>query len=471
MAPHRPSRPPFPGRLAMSNAIVPKGGGFVYVCVDGHDNWKIGRSANPRRRVANFNTPTHLRIEKEIWCPDPAWLEHVLHAAFKSQRLRGEWFRLGASDVELIRSIPAAVSYWQDLPAPLQEHGKNRVMVLRNNPDWSDKRDRKSRMPALCLHRSSGLAYVTDPRTKREVYFGRPGEAETALKHAEWCREFLRWREAQKTGQPTPFAPKRPRGIITVAKLCSTFLDFAEKYYVKHGKQTSEVAAFRGLFVRLNRQAGKHPAASYGPKDLAHLRDRMAEEHLSRDTVNALVRRLRRVWRWAVAEELLPAECLMRLQAVPGLKKGRSKAREPEPVRPVEWAVVEATLPYLHPRLRALVLFQLHGAMRPGEAPVVSLSNAEAAQILETLRGLLDRLADNGVPVAPPSPALPQYVTLDQAAAMVHRRKRTLYHHPGRPGPAVAGGHGRAALYDWAALRPWLLSAFGVPLPERFPGY
>ena len=67
---------------------------------------------------------------------------------------------------------------------------------------------------------------------------------------------------------------------------------------------------------------------------------------------------------------------------------------------------------------------------------------------------------------------LPDLVTLDQAAGMVHRTKRALEHYKSKgelPEPTVEGGGGRAHLYDWRTLRPWLESTFGIKLPETFP--
>jgi hypothetical protein len=65
------------------------------------------------------------------------------------------------------------------------------------------------------------------------------------------------------------------------------------------------------------------------------------------------------------------------------------------------------------------------------------------------------------------------YVTLDQAAALVHTSKRTLerYKTDGiLPDPVREGGGGKYALYDYKVLRPWLMEKFKLTLPERFPG-
>lgn len=69
----------------------------------------------------------------------------------------------------------------------------------------------------------------------------------------------------------------------------------------------------------------------------------------------------------------------------------------------------------------------------------------------------------------------PQYVTLDQIAAIVNRSKRTLekylaVNHKNRmPDPHKDGIGGSANEWIWEKIRPWLIETFGKQLPERFP--
>jgi hypothetical protein len=70
--------------------------------------------------------------------------------------------------------------------------------------------------------------------------------------------------------------------------------------------------------------------------------------------------------------------------------------------------------------------------------------------------------------------AAPQYVTLDQAAAIVQRSKRTLEKLADRkknplPNPAIQGGGGKPSEWIWSELRPWLQQEYGKVLPERYP--
>jgi hypothetical protein len=116
---------------------------------------------------------------------------------------------------------------------------------------------------------------------------------------------------------------------------------------------------------------------------------------------------------------------------------------------------------------------------------------AELVEACNLMQPLLDEAERNATPPAstsnsaecgdaapPPPPAPPtavavrELVTLNQAAVMVHRSKRSLerYKTKGKlPPPAVEGGGGMPDLWDWKEIRPWLTATFKIDLPERFP--
>jgi hypothetical protein len=69
---------------------------------------------------------------------------------------------------------------------------------------------------------------------------------------------------------------------------------------------------------------------------------------------------------------------------------------------------------------------------------------------------------------------LPQYVTLDRAAALVQRSKRTLEKAINRgknplPDPDIQGTGGRPNEWDWSKIKPWLENEYNRKLPDRFP--
>lgn len=97
------------------------------------------------------------------------------------------------------------------------------------------------------------------------------------------------------------------------------------------------------------------------------VREAMIDAGRSRKLINGDVHRIRQMFRWAVGEELAPPDQLAALKAVEPLEKGRTRAKERPPIRPVPLEVVRATLPECSPQVRAMVMLQLLAAMRPGE--------------------------------------------------------------------------------------------------------
>ena len=81
------------------------------------------------------------------------------------------------------------------------------------------------------------------------------------------------------------------------------------------------------------------------PSHLKALQKRMVTEGQSRGYVNKVTSCSKSMFRWAVENDLAPAEVWQGLLAVRGLAKGRTEARETEPIGPVEDSVVDACLP------------------------------------------------------------------------------------------------------------------------------
>ena len=73
------------------------------------------------------------------------------------------------------------------------------------------------------------------------------------------------------------------------------------------------------------------------------------------------------MFKWATSHELVPVAVHQALTTVPGLKMGRTAARDPKPVPPVADDVVERTLPHLSQVVADMVRFQRFTGARPGE--------------------------------------------------------------------------------------------------------
>src|SRR5436305_1074848 len=112
---------------------------------------------------------------------------------------------------------------------------------------------------------------------------------------------------------------------------------------------------------------GTSLACDFGPLALKAIQQRMIGAGWCRGVINQRIGRMKRIFRWAVSESLIPPTVLQALQAVEGLKKGRTAARETEPVRPVADEVVDKTLRFASRQVAAMARLQRLTGMRSGE--------------------------------------------------------------------------------------------------------
>src|SRR6185436_8797415 len=108
---------------------------------------------------------------------------------------------------------------------------------------------RKNAIPSYCLHRASGLAYVT--LGGKEHYLGKHGTPESRRAYAELIARL----DAGGSAAAPPADP-------TVAQLVADYDDFARSYYVKGGRPTGQYERVRrslGVVVAL---FGSSPASA-----------------------------------------------------------------------------------------------------------------------------------------------------------------------------------------------------------------
>jgi integrase len=112
---------------------------------------------------------------------------------------------------------------------------------------------------------------------------------------------------------------------------------------------------------------GHQPCVEIGPTALKVVRQKMVEDGLSRKLINQRVGRIKRMFKWGAAAELIPASIPQALAMVEGLRRGRTEARETKPVRPVDDWAVDATLPHLPAVVADMVRLHRFTGMRPAE--------------------------------------------------------------------------------------------------------
>jgi integrase len=221
----------------------------------------------------------------------------------------------------------------------------------------------RTSVPAYLRHKPTNLAYVRLPDGaggRKVVYLGRYDSAESRQEYRRLLHTF--------DASPPESTTWKARGGPTVAEVLLAFLRHAQEHYRRpDGTATSEVLEFKILSRAVRGLYGHTPAAEFGPQALAAVRQQMMTDGLCRRVVNKRVSRIKLVFKWATARELVPAAVYQSLATLTGLQKGRTRARDPDPVGPVDDAVVAATLPYLRSVVAAMVRTQRLTGMRPGE--------------------------------------------------------------------------------------------------------
>jgi integrase len=218
------------------------------------------------------------------------------------------------------------------------------------------------RLPSYRLHKPSGLAVVR--LDGRDHYLGKHGTAESRGKYRRTIAEWL----SRHGTPPTPRTGPAGAGP-TVGEVIKEFLvrHAATHYRRADGTPTGELANFRMSLRPLRRLYSGTPARDFSPKALKAVRQSMVDAGLARGTINQRVGRIIHVFKWAVSEEMLPPDVHHGLKAVGGLKKGRTAARETEPVKPVPEALVDAVRPHVARQVWAMIELQRLTGMRPGE--------------------------------------------------------------------------------------------------------
>jgi integrase len=224
---------------------------------------------------------------------------------------------------------------------------------------------RNGHVPAYRLHKPSGQARVIV--NGEHIYLGKYGSAESREKYARVIAEL----DADVGGGRREDTNEASASSLTVNELILTYWRFAKSYYVKNGEPTREIGGIHEALLPLRRLYGHTVAAEFGPKKLKAVRQHMIEGGLSRGVINLRVSRIKRLFKWAVAEELVPPSVYHGLQAVAGLRYGRTKARETEPVKPVPDLYVAVILPFVTPHVAAMIKIQRLCGMRSSEVVIM----------------------------------------------------------------------------------------------------
>jgi integrase len=221
-------------------------------------------------------------------------------------------------------------------------------------------------------------------------------------------------------------------GDITIAELIVRFLPWVREHY-RHadGTPTPEVDDVADSLRPLNHLYGRTPAQNFVPLALKAVRMLLIEGYthprygpqsdLSRGVINQRIGHIRRMFKWAVENELVPPSVFHGLACVKGLQRGRTEARETKPVEPVSRAVVNRTLVILRPMHADMVRLQLETGMRPGELVIIRAADIDMSGNVWVYRPGQHKTQHHGharsIPIGPKGQVvIRRYLTTDPQA-------------------------------------------------------
>jgi integrase len=199
----------------------------------------------------------------------------------------------------------------------------------------------------------------------RDIYLGLYG---TSRSRAEYDRILAEWlSNGRRLSAPTSASGSD----LSVNELALAYLAYADGYYTKRGKPTTEPESIRQTIRPLRQLYGHTMARDFGPLQLKAVRQAMIDAGLCRNEVNKRTGRVVRLFKWAVGEAIVPPSVHHGLVAVSGIRRGRSDVRETAPVKPVPDAFVDAVKPHVPPPVWAMVELMRFTGMRPQEVCIM----------------------------------------------------------------------------------------------------
>lgn len=197
------------------------------------------------------------------------------------------------------------------------------------------------RIPKYRKH-SSGKGFV-EHKGRRHYFPGLHGSQESREAYCSFVSEL--------TKRSTPMT--RKSGSLLVGELLVHYMTYARDYYPE-----GEYLNMRAATRILAEEFASVPVDDFGPLKLKEVQSRLIDRGHVRTHINAMVNRIRRVFKWGVSEEIVRPTLLESLRAVNGLQKGRSDAKESDARTPVNRERIDLVIPFLQPIVQSMVELQ-----------------------------------------------------------------------------------------------------------------
>jgi integrase len=244
------------------------------------------------------------------------------------------------------------------------------------------------RAPKFCHHKGTDRGYATDPRTKKEIWFGPWGLAATKQKYLRWVAELLTEEVAPRVA---------PENDPIVADLVNAFIKHAISYYRDPvtGQPTSQLGVLKSALRELDLYL-EMPIRDFGPSTLLAVRagivnrDIMPQSSTTKkkklciSSVNGAITKIRMMFKLGVEWQIVPVEIYQALACVKALNwRTAPSLRSPEKIAPVPLHYFSLIMPHLKPLYQAVLKVHIATGMR-----VKELCSMRWSEITEVEDGL-----------------------------------------------------------------------------------
>ena len=216
-------------------------------------------------------------------------------------------------------------------------------------------------MPRNCNDRGRAFSWYKGKR----IYHGAWGTPEADKAYKRFIAALLE--------SPTPRFGNDASDVL-ISELADGFVEHIEA----QNMHKDDVRHYKTVIGYLAELYGELSVNEFSPKKLKVVRNQMVKVGtISRPMINRYVSKIRSVFSWGVEEEIVNQSVVNALREVKELRRGEQGTFDNPPRKAVLQDVVERTLPFLPPMLRAMVMVLLATAMRPSEVFRMTVGNID----------------------------------------------------------------------------------------------
>ncbi len=220
----------------------------------------------------------------------------------------------------------------------------------------------------------TAIVTLTDSLTKRrrDFYLGPYGSVASRELYA---RLLAQWERDGRRLPTDSHRPDEPACGPTITQLCLAYWQSIQGSYTQShcNNMAAAIRVLRRLF-------GETPAAKFGPKRLRLVRDSMLRGDPNADpprkpwmsrTASKYARSLITVFRFGVAEEMIPPSVVQAIQELRPLREDNRVVGAARRVMPVPDRHIDAILSFVVPEVATMIQLQRYTGMRPGEVVIM----------------------------------------------------------------------------------------------------